>query len=1543
MDRKHISAIRAFFISLLIFTMICGAVGLAESRDTGEKFILRFEGKVLIEDVEGGVRFAETGMTFGSGESVTTGLSTRAQIQLDETKILTLDAESKAKIDKQGSAMTLYLPDGFLLLDVQKKLDENETLDIKTSTTTVSIRGTILGVSVETLPAAQTEISASAANQSIGQAGSPVSSSKYTARSLMHATGLDSLLNGSKSKGGMRSGADLSALGYLLMLNGYSEAQADELLKFENGTYPHWDEVSKILYAKYPSGLLINLSDMYLHIPEDIGDDQPKIGAAVQPRAAADAQTQAPATLQRTTVLVLEGTAQLSYTDEQGATHSLPVSAGEKVTLVDQNGNDLVDLQSETSKIAADDLKGFLKETITRDPETYKRISDATDNLLPTVAFFTGSAEKAYDGKALTDQTIKVTALPTDCSYSCETVGSQTNVGQSENILSSIIIYNLSGEDVTGTFKDIAVYPGTLMVTPASLSVTTGSATKMYDGTPLTSPDVTVTGLADNETIAVTATGTVTDVGATQNTYIVDWGEVKKENYSITESLGTLEITPNDTSIWFTAASDEKVYDGTALTNGNVRVSGLPAGFAYRTAASGSQLNAGSSANKVSACKIFDQDGTNVIGYFSDISYKDGTLTVVPLKVEIDLSGVEVDAYGNITSLNPVLTYLNGTHAGEKEYGSRMMSMIYAYSLFTGDSVRLTISAKETENNKYKLIAQAECSGSEYGNIEITYAGNTEISGKKLNELVITTASASKLYDGTPLTSPEVTVTGLEDGDSITVTATGSITEIGTAENTYAIAWGDTDPDKYTVTEQLGTLEITGDDTEITITAGSREKRYDGAEMTDSSFSVSGLPAGFTCEAVVNGTQKNVGQSDNVIASYKILDENGADLTARFTNVNTVNGKLKVTPRGLDVQVYGYDTTYNGSPVAPEAMECSFPGGLLECVNDEVIYDASGRAVGLACTFRLIDGGTLKITCMGESDVGSHTYKPELVYTGTLSDNYTVMYTGLSYSIEPMTVGLVLNGGKDSVPYDGAFHGGALSVMCEEYGYFSCSSEGDSNWKLTGENGEVITVHIGGGGTDIGTYTLSSTYNIISGQSSNYDIVVSGTSFEIVQNSAPVTLTAGSASKPYDGTPLTAGEFTVAGLPDGLTVTATCKGSQTDVGESDNVIDSYAIMNGTTDVSENFTAVSTVAGTLIVTENKTPITLTPKDCKKVYDGTPLTGSEAVAEGLPGGFTYTFTLTGSMTAAGTSDVTIESYTILNASSEDVTSFFANITTGTGTLTIDELQIELDLGGMTRQYNGAYGDGLTPGLKLLNGNNGGTVISPSSVNQYPGGCNASFTLPTGDNVALTVSGYTSCDAGTYTLTGSWNISGNASSYSVSTTNDKVIIEPAPITVSCESVSERKAYDGYPLPQNTDPPIIIGTVYDDIYVEKAGDTITDVGQIPLKAQIYWNGVNPDNYAVTMIDGTLEITKAKLKITSHDGSKEYDGEPLTVKECDKEGLAYGEDVTINYTGSRTEPGSSPNTFTVTWDNANEGNYDLTTVFGTLTVTEAAITPGGG
>ena len=75
-------------------------------------------------------------------------------------------------------------------------------------------------------------------------------------------------------------------------------------------------------------------------------------------------------------------------------------------------------------------------------------------------------------------------------------------------------------------------------VPPAAVTVTTGSASRAYDGKPLTSAETTITGLAEGETATVTATGTVTDVGTAENTYTLDWGTTNKDNYALTETLG---------------------------------------------------------------------------------------------------------------------------------------------------------------------------------------------------------------------------------------------------------------------------------------------------------------------------------------------------------------------------------------------------------------------------------------------------------------------------------------------------------------------------------------------------------------------------------------------------------------------------------------------------------------------------------------------------------------------------------------------------------------------------------------------------------------------------------------------------------------------------------------------------------------------------------------------------------------------------------------------------------------------------------------------
>ena len=53
-----------------------------------------------------------------------------------------------------------------------------------------------------------------------------------------------------------------------------------------------------------------------------------------------------------------------------------------------------------------------------------------------------------------------------------------------------------------------------------------------------------LTGLVEGEEVSFTVTGSQTETGSSTNTYNIDWKDVIPENYTITESLGTLTVTP---------------------------------------------------------------------------------------------------------------------------------------------------------------------------------------------------------------------------------------------------------------------------------------------------------------------------------------------------------------------------------------------------------------------------------------------------------------------------------------------------------------------------------------------------------------------------------------------------------------------------------------------------------------------------------------------------------------------------------------------------------------------------------------------------------------------------------------------------------------------------------------------------------------------------------------------------------------------------------------------------------------------------------------
>ena len=138
-------------ILLVLLALSLAAFGAAEnvqdSYDATTMRLLRHEGTVDIFDIAGEPRFLLDNVRFASGESMRTGEDGKASVGLDDSKIVTLDADTDVEFIQEADHMRLNLREGALFLDVQEKLDENAALDIQTSNLTVGIRGTLVFLS----------------------------------------------------------------------------------------------------------------------------------------------------------------------------------------------------------------------------------------------------------------------------------------------------------------------------------------------------------------------------------------------------------------------------------------------------------------------------------------------------------------------------------------------------------------------------------------------------------------------------------------------------------------------------------------------------------------------------------------------------------------------------------------------------------------------------------------------------------------------------------------------------------------------------------------------------------------------------------------------------------------------------------------------------------------------------------------------------------------------------------------------------------------------------------------------------------------------------------------------------------------------------------------------------------------------------------------------------------------------------------------------------------------------------------------------------
>ena len=502
----------------------------------------------------------------------------------------------------------------------------------------------------------------------------------------------------------------------------------------------------------------------------------------------------------------------------------------------------------------------------------------------------------------------------------------------------------------------------TLKVTPRPVTITSGSATKMYDGTPLIKHEVTYGGdkFVDGEGVDITYTGSQTDVGNSKNTFTFKFKDgTAEENYDITTDYGTLEVTNSD-KLTVSATDYDSIYDG-QTHNGNV------------TATEGATLSYSTDNGKTWTATeptIKNVGEINVIVKASMANYSDTTadytLKVTPRSVILK-SETASKTYDGTPLTRPVVT-IEGDGFVDGE----------ATAIATGSVTNVS------EGSVTNTIVYTTTDTFVEGNYNITKDEGTLTINPR--SVIITSGSASKTYDGTPLTNDKITITGdgFVDGEA-TAIATGSQTDVGSSDNTIEIIKKDGfDANNYAIELKEGTLTVEKrpyrpnppitDKITVEITGNSDSVVYDGTEHSVKDYTVKISDSRYTekdftfsGKALASGV--NAGAYEMGLKADQFKNTN-----ARFTNVEFIikaDGVLTITQRPLTITagsaegiapvtcdkytVEGLATGDKVDSVKITGIQ-SEPGESPNVASDAVIKNAKGEDVTANYKITYVDG-----------------------------------------------------------------------------------------------------------------------------------------------------------------------------------------------------------------------------------------------------------------------------------------------------------------------------------------------------------------------------------------------------------------------------------------------------------------------------------------------------------------------------------------------------------------------------------------------------------
>lgn len=485
--------------------------------------------------------------------------------------------------------------------------------------------------------------------------------------------------------------------------------------------------------------------------------------------------------------------------------------------------------------------------------------------------------------------------------------------------------------------------------------------------------------------------------------------------------------------------------------------------------------------------------------------------------------------------------------------------------------------------------------------------------------VTITSGSATKMYDGTPLIKHEVTYGGdkFVDGEGVDITYTGSQTDVGNSKNTFTFKFKDgTAEENYDITPDYGTLEVTNSD-KLTVTATGYDGKYDGQTHNGNVTATEGATLSYSTDGgntwtATEPTIKNVGEIKVIV---KASMANYSEATAEYT--------LKVTKRPVTITSETASKPYDGDPLTRPEVTIGCMGFVTGEVTDikatgsvtNVSEGSVTNTIVYTTTEKFVEGnynitkaeGKLSITPLAVTVtakdytkyVGEKDPAFEATVTGTINNdtvsytisrekgetagtypitpagavaqgNYTVTYKAGTLTIKerpyippvnpPITdkITVEITGNSDSVVYDGTEHSVKdYTVKISDSRY----TEKDFTF-----SGKALA-----SGVNAGTYEMglkADQFKNTNARFRNVEFIIKADGVLTITQ-RPLTITAGSA----EGiAPVTCDKYTVEGLATGDKVDSVkITGIQSEPGESPNVASDAVIKNAKgEDVTANY-------------------------------------------------------------------------------------------------------------------------------------------------------------------------------------------------------------------------------------------------------------------------------------------------------------------------------------------------------------------------------------